>query len=241
MWGAQHAGEPAYAEVEDAICQLRQFPRSNHVVARDTTALAHEVCLDRKDNSLAARPFEIADRCAATFAYWGNPYERSKCDSWPELVHQPGGYLLPWAATMASSNLTSEHVDRFDDREVDRRRRGLEDLERLLLEPGVVAVRHLTSASESAEPVIPVVEQRRLVEGTEAGSGRKRRVGKDEVAPQQDVVGRDQSSGRSLRRLANLRFMRAQRRLVDERQLVQAGVPSSLSAAATWARIAMRW
>lgn len=25
---------PAYAAVEDAICQLRQFPRSNHAVAR---------------------------------------------------------------------------------------------------------------------------------------------------------------------------------------------------------------
>jgi hypothetical protein len=96
MWAAQKAGAPAYAEVEDAICQLRQFPRSNHVVARDTSALAPEVCLDRQDNSLAARAFEIADRCAATFAYWGNPYERSRCNAWPELVHQPGGYLLPY-------------------------------------------------------------------------------------------------------------------------------------------------
>jgi hypothetical protein len=38
-----------------------------------------EVCLDRQDNSLARAPFAIADRCAATFAYWGN-YERHACD-----------------------------------------------------------------------------------------------------------------------------------------------------------------
>jgi hypothetical protein len=95
MWAA-HAEEPAYAAVEDAVCQLRQFPRSNHVVARDTSALAPEACTDRQDNSLAAAPFAIADRCAATFAYWGNPYERSSCADEPALIHQPGGYLLPY-------------------------------------------------------------------------------------------------------------------------------------------------
>ncbi len=101
MWAAQKplgpgTDGPAFAEVEDAVCQLRQFPRSNHQVARDTSTLAGEVCLDRNDNSLAAAPFEIADRCAATFAYWGNPYERSACDDAPAIVRQPGGYLLPY-------------------------------------------------------------------------------------------------------------------------------------------------
>ena len=101
LWAAQKplgpgTDGPAYAAVEDAVCQLRQFPRSNHTVARDTAALAPGVCLDRQDNSLAQDAFEIADRCAGTFAYWGNPYERSTCDAWHELVHQPGGYLLPY-------------------------------------------------------------------------------------------------------------------------------------------------
>ena len=95
MWAA-HAETPAYAAVEDAVCQLRQFPRSNHVVARDTAALAPEVCTDRQDKSLAAQPFPIADRCAATFAYWGNPYERASCTDEPTLIHQPGGFLLPY-------------------------------------------------------------------------------------------------------------------------------------------------
>jgi hypothetical protein len=101
MWAAQKplgpgTDGPAYAAVEDAVCQLRQFPRSNHQVARDLTPLAPGVCAGRQGESLAALPFSIADRCAGTFAYWGNPYERSLCDAWPELIHQPGGYLLPY-------------------------------------------------------------------------------------------------------------------------------------------------
>jgi hypothetical protein len=101
MWAAQKplgpgTDGPAYAVVEDAVCQLRQFPRSNHEVARDTAALAGEVCLDRQDNSLAEVPFEIADRCAATFAYWGNPYARTTCGDAPTVIHQPSGFLLPY-------------------------------------------------------------------------------------------------------------------------------------------------
>jgi hypothetical protein len=87
---------PALAAVEDAVCQLKQFPRSNHQVAKNTAALAPHACSDRLDSSLATQAFEIADRCAATFAYWGNPYERSQCDDWHELVRQPGSYLLPY-------------------------------------------------------------------------------------------------------------------------------------------------
>ena len=95
LWAA-HAEQPAYAAVEDAVCQLRQFPRSNHQVARDTASLAPEACLGRQDESLAATPFPIADRCSATFAYWGNPYERSSCTDEPTIIRQPGSYLLPY-------------------------------------------------------------------------------------------------------------------------------------------------
>jgi hypothetical protein len=101
MWAAQKplgpgTDGPAYGAVEDAICQLRQFPRSNHTVARDTEVLAPGACLDRQDKSLASTPFQIADRCAATFAYWGNPYERHTCAAWTAQVRQPGGFLLPY-------------------------------------------------------------------------------------------------------------------------------------------------
>ncbi len=101
MWAAQKplgpdTDGPAYAAVEDAVCQLRQFPRSNHLAAHDTTALAPHACDDRFGRSLAATPFPIADRCAATFAWWGNPYERTTCGDEPTLIQQPAGYLLPY-------------------------------------------------------------------------------------------------------------------------------------------------
>lgn len=101
MWAAQkplgpNTDGPAYAAVEDAVCQLRQFPRSNHRAARDTTALAPHACSDRFDRSLAATAFPIADRCAATYAWWGNPYERYTCTDEPTLVQQPAGFLLPY-------------------------------------------------------------------------------------------------------------------------------------------------
>ena len=101
MWAAQKplgpdTDGPAYDAVEDAVCQLRQFPRSNHVVARDTAPLAPEVCRDRHDLSLSASAFEIADRCAATYAWWGNPYVRESCTADATLVDNPAGFLLPY-------------------------------------------------------------------------------------------------------------------------------------------------
>ncbi len=87
---------PAFAAVEDAVCQLKQWPRSNHQVAKNTQDLAPNACTDRLGNSLAAQAFEIADRCAATFAYWGNPYERTQCIDDARLVRQPGAYLITY-------------------------------------------------------------------------------------------------------------------------------------------------
>lgn len=58
--------------------------------------LSGEACRDRQDASLAATPFSIADRCATTFAYWGNPYERQRCAAEPTHVKAPGSFLLPY-------------------------------------------------------------------------------------------------------------------------------------------------
>ena len=97
-----HARVEIYAAVEDAVCQLREFPRSNHVVAHDTTALAAEACTGRQGESLAASAFATADRCAATYLWWGDPYVRTSCTTDPTLVQNPGGYLLPyWMARYA--------------------------------------------------------------------------------------------------------------------------------------------
>ena len=85
---------PDPAVVEDAACALREFPRSNHVVARMATAAT--ACTGRFDEPLAATPFSIADRCAATYAWWGNPYSMQTCAADPTLVQNPAGYLLPY-------------------------------------------------------------------------------------------------------------------------------------------------
>jgi hypothetical protein len=94
--GASGPGGPAFDEVRDALCQLRQFPASNHGVARDAAALAPHACDDRQGVSLAALPFDVADRCAATYAWWRNPYRRETCADEPERVDSPAGYLLPY-------------------------------------------------------------------------------------------------------------------------------------------------
>jgi hypothetical protein len=101
MWAAQKqlgpgSDGPAFDAVEDAVCQLRQFPRSNHAAAHDTTTLAPEACIGRSGESLAATAFEVADRCSGTFVWWGNPYVRTMCTADPTLVQQPAGYLLPY-------------------------------------------------------------------------------------------------------------------------------------------------
>jgi hypothetical protein len=101
MWAAQKplgpgTDGPAYDAVEDAVCQLRQFPASNHRVARDPAALAPEVCTGRSDESLAETPFDVTDRCAEVFVWWKNPYDRTACDDRPVQVEQPSGFTLPY-------------------------------------------------------------------------------------------------------------------------------------------------
>jgi len=88
------ARTPSPAIVEDAACALREFPRSNHQVAHAQSAAS--ACTGRFAEPMAAAPFSIAGRCAATFAWWGNPYEIGSCTDDATLVDNPAGYLLPY-------------------------------------------------------------------------------------------------------------------------------------------------
>jgi hypothetical protein len=92
LWAEATAPEPAV--IEDAACALREFPRSNHTIAHVPTEPT--ACTGRHDEPLAAAPLSIADRCAATYAWWGNPYELASCAADPTLVQNPAGYLLPY-------------------------------------------------------------------------------------------------------------------------------------------------
>jgi hypothetical protein len=100
MWAAMKPlgpdDPPAYAAVEDAVCQLRQFPASNHGVAHPENLDAPHACDGRQGESLAADPFEAAVRCAATYAWWGNPYRRDACTDDATLIWNPTGFLLPY-------------------------------------------------------------------------------------------------------------------------------------------------
>ena len=94
MWAAQKGGVRAYDQVHTALCQLRQFPASNQTTAHDLSGPA--ACNGRQGEPLSAQPFDTADRCAATYLWWGNPYERRVCADAPTEVQQPAGYLLPY-------------------------------------------------------------------------------------------------------------------------------------------------
>lgn len=98
MWAAQKppGDGPAYAAVEDGVCQLRQFPASNHGVAHPDVLAVPHACDGRQGESLAATAFEAADRCAATYAWWGNPYRRDACSDDPTAIWNPTGFLLPY-------------------------------------------------------------------------------------------------------------------------------------------------
>jgi hypothetical protein len=78
------------------VCQLRQFPASNHAVARPDVLDVPHACDGRQGESLAATAYEAADRCAATYAWWGNPYRRDPCGDDPTAIWNPTGFLLPY-------------------------------------------------------------------------------------------------------------------------------------------------
>jgi len=89
---------PALDAVEDALCQLRQFPASKHVRAvtcpAESCVLAS--CTDRFDGPVLERPREVADRCVGTFLWWGNPYSPGDCTADPRRVYPGQDYLLAY-------------------------------------------------------------------------------------------------------------------------------------------------
>lgn len=88
---------PAYDEVENAICMLRQFPASEHVRTMSCTAPGCvEVCRDRKDDPLTEYPRPMAERCLGTFVWWRNPYTLDECTEDLRNVKPPADYLLPY-------------------------------------------------------------------------------------------------------------------------------------------------
>jgi hypothetical protein len=94
--GPQSDG-PAFDAVEDAFCMLRQFPASQ---ADRTVQCPPDkcipVCEDRFGQPMTDYVRPAAERCPATFVWWGSPYSVSECEANDRIIRQPSGFLLPY-------------------------------------------------------------------------------------------------------------------------------------------------
>jgi hypothetical protein len=88
---------PALAAVENGLCRMRQFPASQQQRAVSCPAASCvEACRDRFDRPMTDYPRPVAERCTATFMWWGSPYSVAECDADPRNVRPPADYLLPY-------------------------------------------------------------------------------------------------------------------------------------------------
>jgi hypothetical protein len=88
---------PALDAVRDGACMLRQFPASYAERAIPTPPGFVPFCLNRFDEPASEQAREIADRCAATFVWWRDPFSLSdSCSDDPQTIRPPTGYLLAY-------------------------------------------------------------------------------------------------------------------------------------------------
>jgi hypothetical protein len=86
---------PAFKEVEDAVCTLKQFPASKADAAHDTTNLPFD-CTGRLGGDLTFDPIPMSDQCPGIFNWTRDPYEMRKCDADPREITAPVDYLLAY-------------------------------------------------------------------------------------------------------------------------------------------------
>lgn len=83
--------------VEDGICSLREFRASQADHAGNSAAAYPEFCETRFDDDFEAEfPVPVNERCASTFEWWGDPYDRETCSDAAWNINVPTGYLLPY-------------------------------------------------------------------------------------------------------------------------------------------------
>lgn len=87
---------PAFAAVRDAICMLREMPDTYERRAVTLASGHAPYCTDRFGRPSSQQPRTAAERCAATYAWWGDPYSLEACDEDPRYVAPPTGFLLPY-------------------------------------------------------------------------------------------------------------------------------------------------
>jgi hypothetical protein len=84
--------------VRDGICQLRQFPASQHSPDLEcpATTCVLDTCVDRFDEPMSIHPRQTAERCPRTFLWWANPYRVDGCTENLRRLRPPADYLLPY-------------------------------------------------------------------------------------------------------------------------------------------------
>lgn len=102
MWAAHKrlgpgSDGPALSAVRDGACMLRQFPASYAHREVPLPPSFTPYCTDRFGDAVSEHPREIADRCAATFVWWRDPYQLDEsCADDPLRLEVPTGYLLAY-------------------------------------------------------------------------------------------------------------------------------------------------
>ena len=87
---------PAYDEVEDGICSMREFPASKHTPSLDSASKYPEWCVGRLGGSECEKAIPVAERCLGTFLWWGDPFDREKCTEADWDIEPPQDYLLAY-------------------------------------------------------------------------------------------------------------------------------------------------
>ncbi|MBI5501896.1 MAG: hypothetical protein HY907_16755 [Deltaproteobacteria bacterium] len=99
---------PALGAVRDGACMLRQFPASYAERFVPVPPGFEPFCLNRFDESASEHAREIADRCAATFVWWRDPFSLTDaCSDDPQTIHPPTGYLLAYWMARAHGFLSA--------------------------------------------------------------------------------------------------------------------------------------
>lgn len=97
--GPGSTGQDIWA-VNDAICALRQFPKSKSMPSIDTGEDMFPTdydCESRFEGSyLTFDPVPVYLRCPGTFTWWSNPYSHWHCTENPRHIKHPADYLLPY-------------------------------------------------------------------------------------------------------------------------------------------------
>jgi hypothetical protein len=89
---------PAYAEVEDGICSLKQFPASKAPTEKHESAKYPFYCEGRLGDPECEMSIPVYDRCPRTFLWWGDPFDigNTECAANPRDLRQPADYLLAY-------------------------------------------------------------------------------------------------------------------------------------------------